>query len=54
MKKEGGTLHGFRCTFRDWVTEMLNAPREVTEHSPAHTVGSDVARANPALLAVQI
>jgi integrase len=45
MGVEGVTVHGFRSTFRDWASEMANAPREVAEMSLAHQVGSDVERA---------
>lgn len=45
MKVEGVTVHGFRSTFRDWAAETTNTPREVTEMSLAHKVGSDVERA---------
>jgi len=45
MKVEGATVHGFRSTFRDWASEVANAPREVAEMSLAHKVGSDVERA---------
>lgn len=39
------TVHGLRSTFRDWASEVANAPREVAEMSLAHRVGSDVERA---------
>ena len=45
MKVEGVTVHGFRSTFRDWASEVANAPREVAEMSLSHRVGSDVERA---------
>lgn len=45
MKFEGVTVHGFRSTFRDWASEVADAPREVAEMSLAHKVGSDVERA---------
>ena len=45
MKVEGITVHGFRSTFRDWASEVANAPREVAEMSLAHSVGSAVERA---------
>lgn len=45
MEIEGVTVHGFRSTFRDWASEVANAPREVAEMSLAHKVGSDVERA---------
>jgi integrase len=45
MGIEGVTVHGFRSTFRDWASEVANAPREVAEMSLAHKVGNDVERA---------
>jgi integrase len=45
MAFESVTVHGFRSTFRDWASEIANAPREVAEMSLAHKVGSDVERA---------
>jgi integrase len=45
MQVEGVTVHGFRSTFRDWASEVANAPREVAEMSLAHQIGSDVERA---------
>lgn len=45
MNVKGVTVHGFRSTFRDWATEVANAPREVAEMSLAHKVGSNVERA---------
>ena len=45
MGVEGVTVHGFRSTFRDWASEVANAPREVAELSLSHQVGSDVERA---------
>jgi len=45
MNVEGVTVHGFRSTFRDWASEVANAPREVAEMSLSHKVGSDVERA---------
>jgi len=39
------TVHGFRSAFRDWASEVANAPREVAEKCLAHSVGSDVERA---------
>ena len=44
MNIEGVTVHGFRSTFRDWASEVANAPREVAEKSLAHSVGSNVER----------
>ena len=34
--------HGFRSSFRDWVAEATDTPREVAEMCLAHTVGSKV------------
>lgn len=42
---DGATVHGFRSTFRDWASEVANAPREIAEKSLAHSVGSEVERA---------
>ena len=45
MSVEGVTVHGFRSTFRDWASEVANAPREVAEMSLSHKIGNDVERA---------
>ncbi|MEM9522767.1 MAG: tyrosine-type recombinase/integrase [Pseudomonadota bacterium] len=45
MTIEGVTVHGFRSTFRDWASEVANAPREVAEMSLAHRIGSEVEHA---------
>lgn len=34
--------HGFRSTFRDWVAERTNHPRELAEQALAHTLESKV------------
>jgi len=34
--------HGFRSSFRDWVAEATDTPREIAEACLAHTVGSKV------------
>ncbi len=34
--------HGFRSTFRDWVSERTNYPNEVAEMALAHTVANKV------------
>ena len=34
--------HGFRSSFRDWVSECTNTPREVAEAALAHVVRSQV------------
>jgi integrase len=36
------TVHGFRSTFRDWVSERTTYPNEVAEMALAHTVGDKV------------
>jgi len=33
--------HGFRSTFRDWVAEVSDFPRELAEAALAHTVGDE-------------
>lgn len=45
LKKMGRpdlTTHGFRSTFRDWVSECTDFPREVAEMALAHTIESKV------------
>jgi integrase len=37
--------HGFRSSFRDWVSETTNTPYEVAETALGHTVGGTVERA---------
>jgi integrase len=39
------TVHGFRSSFRDWVGETTDFPREVAEAALAHRVGDAVERA---------
>jgi integrase len=39
------TVHGFRSTFRDWVSEETNHPSEVAEMALAHTITNTVERA---------
>ncbi len=34
--------HGFRSTFRDWVGEQTNYPRELAEQALAHTIENKV------------
>jgi integrase len=34
--------HGFRSTFRDWVSEKTNYPNQVAEMALAHTIGDAV------------
>lgn len=39
------TTHGFRSTFRDWVFEQTDYPRELAEIALAHNVGDETERA---------
>ena len=39
------TVHGFRSSFRMWVAENTNYPREVAEHALAHRLPDAVERA---------
>jgi integrase len=39
------TVHGFRSTFRDWVAEQTNFPREIAEVALAHDVGDETEQA---------
>lgn len=39
------TVHGFRSSFRDWVSEETNHPSEVAEMALAHTIRNTVERA---------
>ncbi|MGF7163524.1 integrase [Rhodoligotrophos appendicifer] len=36
------TVHGFRSSFRDWVADQTNFPRDVAEMALAHAVGDAV------------
>jgi integrase len=36
--RKGLTVHGFRSSFRDWVAERTNFPREIAEAALAHVV----------------
>ncbi|TGD64081.1 site-specific integrase [Tabrizicola sp. WMC-M-20] len=45
MGADSVTVHGFRSTFRDWASEATDTPRELSEMSLSHKVGSDVERA---------
>ena len=40
----GGTVHGFRATFRTWVSECTTVPHAVAELALAHSIGSAVER----------
>ena len=44
-RADATVMHGLRSTFRDWVAERTNYPREVAELSLAHQIGTDVERA---------
>ena len=43
--KSGLTVHGFRSTFRDWVSEETDHSPEVAEMALAHTIGNKVEKA---------
>lgn len=45
MKRDDITTHGFRSTFRDWVADRTNYPREIAEAALAHVVGDETERA---------
>ena len=45
MGIEDVTVHGFRSTFRDWASEVANAPREIAELSLSHKIGNEVEQA---------
>jgi integrase len=40
----GGTVHGFRSSFRTWAAEQTDAPHEVAEAALAHVVPNAVVR----------
>lgn len=42
MKRSDVTAHGFRSSFRDWVSECTDYPREVAEMALAHSIGNAV------------
>ena len=42
MGKSDLTVHGFRSTFRDWVSEQTDFSREVAEMALAHAIGDKV------------
>jgi integrase len=42
MERDDITVHGFRSSFRDWVAEQTDYPREAAELALAHTIGSAV------------
>jgi integrase len=39
MDRDDLTAHGFRSSFRTWVAEQTNFPRELAESALAHIVG---------------
>ncbi len=41
-RKDGVTVHGFRSTFREWVADRTNYPREIAEHALAHQLPNKV------------
>jgi len=41
------TVHGFPSSFRDWVAEETDVPREIAEAALAHTLENKVAAAYP-------
>ena len=43
--QSGLTVHGFRSTFRDWVSEETDHSPEVAEMALAHTIGNKVEKA---------
>ena len=42
MKRADITVHGFRSTFRDWIRECTDYPRELAEAALAHTITNKV------------
>jgi integrase len=42
MGRDDLTAHGFRSSFRDWVSETTRYPSEVAEMALAHAVGNAV------------
>jgi len=44
-QRAGLTVHGFRSTFRDWISEETEHSPEVAEMALAHTIGNKVERA---------
>jgi integrase len=45
MRIEGATIHGFRSSFRDWVGDATQFPRELAEAALAHVAGDATERA---------
>jgi len=42
MGRDDLTAHGFRSSFRDWISERTDTPAEIAEMALAHVVGSKV------------
>lgn len=42
MKRTDITVHGFRSTFRDWVSETTDHSADVAEMALAHTIRNKV------------
>lgn len=40
MRGFGWTVHGFRSSFRDWITDTTIHPNEIAETALAHTIGN--------------
>ncbi len=38
MNRDDLTVHGFRSTFRDWISESTSYPRDVAEMALAHAI----------------
>lgn len=45
LDQNGSTVHGFRSTFRDWVGDETEYPRELAETALAHVIGNATERA---------
>ena len=43
--KDQMTIHGFRSSFRDWVGDCTDFPREVAEAALAHVIGDKAEQA---------
>ena len=43
--RPGMTVHGFRSSFRDWVSEETDHSPEAAEMALAHTIGNKVEQA---------
>ena len=42
MGQEDASVHGFRSTFRDWISECTDVRNEVAEMCLAHVIASKV------------